>query len=211
MNQPVKVTEESLAEASAILNSGGVVAFPTETYYGLAVDPWNELALKRLFHIKKRPSSLPILVVISHIEQIALLAESMPESYKRLIDVFWPGPLTLVFPAQHILPALLLGKTGTIALRYSSNDIANELIAVAGKPLTATSANISGYPAAVTAHDVSQIFGSEIDLILDGGPTPGGCSSTLVGCKEATLYCLREGCVPFSSVEACVTQPNNGK
>ena len=205
MNQLVTVTAESLRHAAVVLRSGGVVAFPTETYYGLAVDPWHHSALERLFRIKQRPRSLPILVLVAGAAQLRLLASEIPAVYWRLIDCFWPGPLTLIFPAQPSLPPQLTGDTGTIGLRQSPHGAANQLIAAFGGPVTATSANVSGTPAAVTASEVVQFFGTAVDLILDGGTTPGGHGSTLIGVRGTTLCCLREGKIPFAAVQRCVT------
>jgi L-threonylcarbamoyladenylate synthase len=203
VNQPVIVTEETLWRAAFILKSGGVIAFPTETYYGLAVDPLQHQALERLFRIKRRARNLPILVLVSGREQIHLLASELPTIYRRLIDCFWPGPLTLVCPALPALPPRLTGDTGTIGLRQSPDETANRLIATFGGPITATSANISGAAAAVTAEEVARIFGAEVDLILDGGTAPGGSGSTLVGVRGESLYCLREGKIAFHAVQTC--------
>lgn len=210
MNTPQAVTEETLRHAAGILHSGGVVAFPTETYYGLAADPLQQQALERLFHIKRRPKQMPILALVAGIGQLDLLADEVPAVYYRLIDMFWPGPLTLVFPALPTLPPQLTGRTGTIGLRRSSHPIANRLIDAFGGPITATSANISGGSPAVTADEVFQIFGNQVDLIFDGGRTPGGKGSTLVGLLGASLHCLREGVIPFVSVQNCAaTDPIN--
>ncbi len=203
MNQPVAVSDRTVSHAADILRSGGVVAFPTETYYGLAVDPFNDQALARLFQIKQRSRELPILVLVADIDQFHALTLEIPAVYYRLINCFWPGPLTLVCPAQSALPSLLTGNTDTIGLRQSPHEMANQLIAAFGGPITATSANISGHPAAVTAGEVADIFGSKIDLILDGGQTPGGSGSTLVGMRQGALYCLRRGKISFSAVQAC--------
>ncbi len=203
MNQPVAVSDRTVSHAADILRSGGVVAFPTETYYGLAVDPFNDQALARLFQIKQRSRELPILVLVADIDQFHALTLEIPAVYYRLINCFWPGPLTLVCPAQPALPSLLTGNTDTIGLRQSPHEMANQLIAAFGGPITATSANISGHPAAVTAGEVADIFGSKIDLILDGGQTPGGSGSTLVGMRQGALYCLRRGKISFSAVQAC--------
>lgn len=204
MNPSVPVTEKTLRRATAILHSGGVVAFPTETYYGLAVDPFHPQALERLFRIKQRAKELPILVLVAGKQQLTLLASEIPKVYYRLIECFWPGPLTLVCPAQPQLLPQLTGGTATIGLRQSPNETANRLIAAFGSPITATSANISGSPAAVTADEVVRMFGGDIDLILDGGTTLGGCGSTLVGVRDRLLYCLRKGKIDFSAVQACV-------
>lgn len=204
MNQPVSVTAATVRRAADILRSGGVVAFSTETYYGLAVDPLQHQALERLFRIKCRSRNLPILVLVSGSEQIPVLASALPRVYYRLIDCFWPGPLTLVCPALPTLPPRLTGDTGTIGLRQSPDPTANRLIAAFGGPITATSANISGAPAAVTAAEVARIFGAEVDLILDGGTAPGGSGSTLVGVRGESLYCFREGKIAFHAVQTCV-------
>ena len=203
MSGPVAITAATLQRASEIVRRGGVVAFPTETYYGLAVDPFQPAALERLFAVKLRPADLPILVLVSGPEQLGLLAASVPPLFSVLIDRFWPGPLTLVCPARADLPARLTGDTGTVGVRQSPLAAANRLIAVCGGPITATSANLSGQPPAVTAAEVFAIFGDAVDLVLDGGPAPGGLGSTLVGVRAGRLHCLRAGVVPFAAVEAC--------
>lgn len=180
------------------------MAFPTETYYGLAVDPFRSQALERLFQVKRRRKELPILVLVGETDQVPLLAREVPQVFHRLIERFWPGPLTLVCPALPALSPLLTGDTGTVGLRQSPNETANRLIKTFGGPVTATSANISGFPAAVTADGVARIFADEIDLILDGGTTPGGKGSTLVGIEGASLRCLREGKIDFADVQACL-------
>ena len=207
MSGPVAITAATLQRASEIVRRGGVVAFPTETYYGLAVDPFQPAALERLFAVKLRPADLPILVLVSGPEQLGLLAASVPPLFSVLIDRFWPGPLTLVCPARADLPARLTGDTGTVGVRQSPLAAANRLIAVCGGPITATSANLSGQPPAVTAAEVFAIFGDAVDLVLDGGPAPGGLGSTLVGVRAGRLHCLRAGVVPFAAVEACAAAP----
>jgi len=204
VSSPVAVTGETLDRAAAILHSGGVVAFPTETYYGLAVDPLQPRALERLFLIKRRPTTLPILALVADCDQLKLLTSQVPAVYEPLIACFWPGPLTLVFPALATLPPQLTGDTRTIGLRRSPHPVANRLIAAFGRPITATSANLSGDAPATNAEEVVRIFGDQIDLILDGGRTPGGNGSTLVGVRGPTLYCLRQGNIPFAAVQACV-------
>jgi len=204
VNWPVAADRESLAHAANLLRSGGVVAFPTETYYGLAVDPFNRQALERLFRVKRRPRQLPILVLVAGVDQLPLLTPSVPEVYHRLIDRFWPGPLTLICPALPSLPPRLTGDTSTIGVRQSPNETAMALITAFGGPVTATSANITGFPAAVSATEAARMFDAEIDLILDGGTTPGGNGSTLVGIDgDGILSCIREGKIGFSAVQEC--------
>lgn len=203
MNRSVAVSPETLAQAASLLRQGGVVAFPTETYYGLAADPWNTEAVKRLYRIKNRSRQLPVLVLIAGQQQLSQVAASLPAAYLPLIARFWPGPLTIICPARSEL-ALLTGGTGTIGVRHSPHPVAAQLLKAFGGPVTATSANLSGMPAAVNAVQVERMLSAGVDLILDGGDTPGGSGSTLVGLRGAALYCLREGKLPFSLIqEAC--------
>lgn len=198
---------DNLRRAALILRQGGVVAFPTETYYGLAVDPLQEQALWRLFRLKKRSTDKAVLVLTVGMDQIMLLARDFPQAYLPLAVRFWPGPLSLVCPARPGLSPLLTGNRADIGLRYSSSEVANRLIAAFGGPITATSANLSGQPAAVSSAEVADIFGDQVDMILDGGNCPGGQGSTLVGLDEAGgLACIREGKIPFDQILAAIKQ-----
>ena len=191
--------ESSAGEAVELLRRGGLIAFPTETYYGLGVDPFNSQALQRLFTVKRRSSEKPVLVLITDPTRLHLLTASIPPFFSRLADRFWPGPLTLVYPCRPDLPTLLTGGTRTIGIRCSSHPAAGKIVELFNGPVTATSANISGCRAATTADEVQQVFGDDVDLILDNGPTPGGPGSTLVGWREG-LCCLREGRISFEEI-----------
>ncbi|CAK8719347.1 YrdC-like domain-containing protein [Candidatus Electrothrix laxa] len=184
-----------------MLSQGGLIAFPTETYYGLGVDPFNVEALERLFAVKQRQSGKPVLVLVAEQAQVTELVAEVPAVLRGLMAAFWPGPLTLVFPGRSTLPALLTGGTGNIGIRHSPHPLASQLLRAFGGPITATSANRSGAPPATMAAEVLDSFGAEIDLILDGGTTPGGAGSTLVGCdQKQQLCCLRAGVVPFEDI-----------
>ncbi|MDZ7641208.1 MAG: L-threonylcarbamoyladenylate synthase [Desulfurivibrio sp.] len=185
-----------LTKAAAVIAAGGVVAFPTETYYGLAVDPFNAAALQRLFTVKQRPDDKPILTLVAERQMLSRLVSRVPAPYEGLMDAFWPGPLTLIFAARPELPPDLTAHSGTVGVRISSHPTARALAAACGGPITATSANLSGRPAAVSAAEVAAQFTAGIDLILDGGSTPGGVGSTLVGLVNDELQVLREGVVP---------------
>lgn len=185
--------ESSVRKAVECILNGGVVAFPTETYYGLAVDPYNESALLNLFKLKQRESEKAILVLIENSRKIDTVAANVPKEFKPLIEKFWPGPLTLIFPAKNTLSPLLTGKTKTVGVRVSPHPIAGALVRAMGKPVTATSANISGQKPAKSANEVKKIFGDRIDFIIDGGETAAGLCSTLVGLKNGVLTILREG------------------
>ena len=191
------VPDTAIQEAVRIIRAGGVVGFATETYYGLGVDPFNRQALARLFSIKGRPRLKPILVLVSGRSQLGWLAASVPPPYQAVMDRFWPGPVTLVFPARAEVPSLLTGGTATVGVRQSPHPCAARLLACLGAPLTATSANRSGAAPARTAQEVVAVFGHDVDLVLDDGPTPGNQPSTLVGYRHDRLVCLREGALPF--------------
>jgi L-threonylcarbamoyladenylate synthase len=194
-------SEDVFCEAAKLLRQGGLLAFPTETYYGLGVDPWNTRALQRLFAVKQRASKKPVLLLVADQTQVQLVAAQVPRPLQQLMTQFWPGPLTLVCPARPELPHLLTGGTGSIGVRQSPEATANRLIAAFAGPITATSANRSGQPAAVTAAEVAAVFGKQLDLIIDGGQTPGGLGSTLVACdSQEQLCCLREGRISWEAI-----------
>ena len=174
------------------------MAIPTETFYGLAVDPANEAAVSKLFELKRRPETKPVLVLIANITQLTPLVESTPDLYQELMTEFWPGPLTLVFPARDTVSSLLTAGTGTIGIRHSPHPVALELIELLGAPITATSANLSGRPSAVSAQEVTKMFGGQLDLVLDGGTSEGQLPSTVVRVVEGRCCVEREGVVDLA-------------
>ena len=194
------VSASSLARAVACLQEGGIVAFPTETYYGLAADPFSEKALQALFHLKARDYRKPVLVLIHDDVQLGDIAESIPDMYRPLMDRFWPGPLTLIFPGRKDLLPLLTGGTGTIGVRISSNVVAMELCRRWGRPITATSANLSGLVPAISAEEVETMLGPGVDFILDGGRAPAGRCSSIVAIRDDRLCLIREGQIDFSLI-----------
>ena len=195
------VTDSDLEQARQVFESGGVVALPTETSYGLAVDPFDPEALERLFSLKQRPHDKPLLVLAEDRAQLSTLVSEIPPVFEDLIRNFWPGALTLVFPALPSLPALLTGNTGTVGVRISSNSVANRFVQQMGRPVTATSANVSGGPACLRASEVQAAFGDGLGCILDGGPTSGGPGSTILACFGDVAWLVRDGAVPFAEVQ----------
>lgn len=193
--------QEELQSALLVLKQGGVVAFPTETYYGLAVDPFNSQAVERLFYLKHRPVAKPVLVLIDKQERLSDLAAEIPGQFQPLMDRFWPGPLTLIFPAQPNLPHALTADTGTVGVRISSHPLALALCSLAGGAITATSANLSGVRPAANEQEVLAQFGSRLDCLLKAGPTRGGQASTIVATCGSGLRLVREGVIPFGEIE----------
>ncbi len=184
-----------LEKAAALIRAGGVVAIPTETSYGLAVDPGNAAAVRKIFQIKKRSAHKPLLVLVSEQEQLRSLVTSIPSFYQELIEEFWPGPLTLVFEAQAGILSQLTAGTGTVGVRQTPHPMIVQLIEMLGHPITATSANLSGAPAARCAAEVRKIFPEGIDMILDGETGNTGQLSTVVR-QVNGLFCIaRDGLV----------------
>lgn len=185
--------------ARALLQRGGLVAFPTETFYGLGVNPFDEQAVDRLLRVKGREDHKPILVLIGSVAQLSSLVQDVPPVATILIEAFWPGPLTILLPALPSLPHNLTAGTGTVGIRLSSCDPLTALLRLVG-PVTGTSANRAGQPPACTAQLVEQELGREIDLILDGGPTAGGPPSTVLDVRRPVRI-IREGAVTRQTIE----------
>jgi L-threonylcarbamoyladenylate synthase len=188
------------SQAAAVIRAGGIVAFPTETSYGLAVDPLNPDALGRLFQAKQRPDTKPVLVLVDAMANLTRLVSHIPPRFNNLIDTFWPGPLTLIFPARYGLPDLLTGRSGTIGVRMSSNHVAQSISAKAGGAITATSANISGDAPALAIDELDESLCSQVDLIVDGGRSASTSCSTIVTESGGQLTLVRRGCIDFSDI-----------
>lgn len=192
---------ELIHEVVVLLRAGKVVAFPTETFYGLAVDAANDSAIERIFQIKGRAFSSPIALIAGSKSGISGLITEIPATAQRLMQAFWPGPLTLLFPASPQISPRLTAGTGKIGIRVSSHPIADSLANCLGGPITATSANLSGAPECLTAGEVLATLGNRIDLIIDGGLSPGGKGSTFIDITVNPPVCLREGTIDFSLIE----------
>ena len=197
---PVRPDETILQEASYIIRDGGLVAFPTETVYGIGADGTNPDAIRRIYEAKGRPDSKPILVLVSDRRDLDRLARCIPGRVQALMDACWPGPLTLVFPALESVPRELLGQGTTIGVRHSGAAIAGALCRAVGRPVTAPSANRSGEPEPLTAEDVAAQLGGRVDLILDGGRSPSDQPSTVVDVSTGTPRLIRAGCIPYDRV-----------
>ena len=195
------MTEAALSQAARVVRAGGVIAFPTETFYGLGVTPGDSAAVQRLFTLKGRsPASSPILVLIRHRQDLESLTSEISPSAELLMKACWPGPLTIVFRASSRVPSVLTAGTGTIGIRLSAAPALQRLLDAVGGPLTGTSANKSGALPAVTAEDVQVSLGVDVDLILDGGRTPGGFASTVVDTTVTPVRLIREGALSRSAV-----------
>jgi L-threonylcarbamoyladenylate synthase len=193
-------------EAREVLKANGVIAVPTETFYGLAVNPFQAEALARLFALKDRAPEKPVLVLVDGPEMLKQVARKVPGLARRLMEKFWPGPLTLIFPSLPHLPRLLTGGTGTIAVRQPRQALTCRLIAALGFPITGTSANRAGGRPGVRADEVAREFGDDLDLILEAGPCPGGLPSTIVDVTKSPPRLVRAGAIPPAEVAGIIPE-----
>ncbi|MBI5894125.1 MAG: threonylcarbamoyl-AMP synthase [Deltaproteobacteria bacterium] len=189
-------TYDNLKKASAVLKKGGIIAYPTETFYGLGVDPFNEDALKKLFELKGRGFDKPVSILVKDENALASIVEEIPSVAKRLFKRFWPGPLTIVFKAKKNISDILTASTGNIGVRVSSSPVAKKLLDIIDAPITATSANPSGEKSPVTPQEVERYFGDKLDMIIDGGELEGKLGSTIVDVTEGSIKILRQGEIP---------------
>ncbi|MBI5410484.1 MAG: threonylcarbamoyl-AMP synthase [Nitrospirae bacterium] len=196
----------ALEEAASVVLRGGVLAMPTESFYALGVSPFHEAAVQRLCRIKGRPDDKPLLVLIADLTQLDSLVKEVPAGAAVLMKQFWPGPLTIVFPAARSLPASLTAGSGTVGIRQPADPTLRDLLRLVG-PLTGTSANRSGEPPAGTAAEVQASLGPDLDLILDGGPTAAGLPSTIVQ-TAGSIRVLRAGPISREQIEKALVGAN---
>ena len=201
--QLLPVTPEALAQAGALIRSGELVAFPTETVYGLGANALDAEAVKRIFEAKGRPGDNPLIVHISDLDQLDPLIACEPSPAARaLMDAYWPGPMTLIFPKSDLVPMAVTAGLDTVAVRFPSHPDARALIDAARRPIAAPSANRSGRPSPTTARHVLEDMEGRVPLILDGGPCEVGLESTVIDvtCDEPRV--LRPGGVTPRMIEA---------
>jgi L-threonylcarbamoyladenylate synthase len=198
---PQAPAPDELAEAAGIVRHGGLVAFPTETFYGLGAHALDVEAVARVFRAKGRPADKPLLVLVDSLAMAGEIASPIPECARRLIARFWPGPLTLILRARPHVPAALTAGSGTVGFRIPSHPVALALVRAAACPVTAPSANPHGGASPTTAGEVLAGLGDRVDLVLDGGATPGGPASTLLDLTGPRPRLLRLGAVRLTEAD----------
>ena len=201
---PAAPHRDAVQEAAARILRGGVVALPTDTLYGLAVDPFNRAAVARLYEVKGRPPDRALPLIASDAVQVSSSLGAIGALGDRLASAFWPGPLTLLVNAPRTLVPAVTGDTGKVGVRVPADVIARAVCAAAGRPVTATSANVSGQPATPDPDVVERTLGATIDLLLDGGATRGGAPSTIVDVTGDAPRLVRAGAIAWDEIEACV-------
>jgi L-threonylcarbamoyladenylate synthase len=184
-----------MKKAGEIIRAGGLVGFPTETVYGLAADAFNVAAVERVYEVKGRPAGKPLPVQIASIPDAIRLTSDLSDSALRLMEAFFPGPLTVIVPASAEIPALVTAGTGKIGIRMPDHHVALALIREAGTPIVAPSANISDHPAPTTAQSVIEYFDGKIDMVLDAGPTLLRVASTVIDLTQSPARILRQGAI----------------
>jgi L-threonylcarbamoyladenylate synthase len=198
---PSDPDRRAIEEAASILKSGGVVAFPTETVYGLGAIYNLVEAVKKVFQAKKRPMDNPLILHVSSFSQVSELAVDIPVEVHELAKRFWPGPLTIVLPKSARVPREVTGGLGKVAIRMPAHNVALKLIEAAGAPIAAPSANLSGRPSPTTAQHVIEDLGDAIDGILDAGETLYGVESTVIDLTSRPPVLLRPGSMPVEEIE----------
>lgn len=194
------VDEAVINEVVVELKAGGIVAFPTETFYGLGAIWSDTTALSRLFRLKRRTKDKPVPLIIGDVSVLSAVAATPEKIALSIIEKFWPGPLTILFAAKAGLPELITGGTGKVALRVPGKSCALDVARAARIPITATSANISGKAPARSADEVIRYFGEDVDIVIDSGPAPGEKPSTIIDMSGGGIRLVREGLIPYNEI-----------
>ena len=196
---PQKPERRIVAEAAEAILRGGVISFPTDTFYGLGCSLMDPAAVDMLYRLKRRPQNLAVISLISDPSEVEALASDIPDVAVTIMKRFWPGPLSIVFRASIVVPQACRGPRETIALRYPDHPLSLALVSALGGPLVASSANLSGQPPAKSAEEVIRAFGNQLDLVLDGGPSQANQPSTLIDVTSGKVEILRSGAVDVSA------------
>lgn len=197
-----------LSEAVNAVKSGGVIAFPTDTFYALGVDAMNELAIRKAFEVKRRPATTPMPVLVSEISQVEVFTSGLDAASYALAERFWPGALTIVVEANEEVPEVLMGGLGTVGLRMPDHDLARRLMTEAGCGITGTSANISGEPPSKDWRVVDESMGIELDAIVISECGDESAASTVVQVTGGSVRILREGPISMDDIETAIAMDN---
>jgi L-threonylcarbamoyladenylate synthase len=199
---PKSPQRDAIQEAATWILAGGVVALPTDTLYGLAADPFSAAAVSRIFAVKGRAAERALPLIAADVAQVEQHLGALPPAARRLAERFWPGPLTLLLPAPASLAREVTGGTGKVGVRVPADGVARAICAAAQRPVTATSANVSGVPPTPDPDRVEQALGDRIDLLIDTGTTPGGAASTIVDVTGADPLLVRAGAISWDDIQA---------
>lgn len=192
---------EKLKEPAEIIKNGGIVIFPTETVYGIGTNGLKEDAVKRLYEVKQRPLNKPISLLVSNIDMVNELAKDITDVERRIMECFFPGPLTIILKKKDIIPDILTSNGDTVGIRMPEGEIARKIIEYAGVPIAAPSANVTGKPSGTNIFTIKKDFDGKIDCFIDGGESKIGIGSTIVKVIDNNPIILREGIITKEQIE----------
>ena len=195
--------------AAEFIKRGRVVGVPTDTFYGLAADPFNLAAVEEIYRVKGRPENRALPILVSSIDQAAVLGRDLPFNFLKLAQKFWPGALTIVVEAAHSLPLKVTANKGRVALRWPNSRVVSAIIESVGGPITGTSANVSGFPSCSNAQELVKQLGERLPLILDSGDTGSTVSSTIVDLDGDEWSIVRQGKIPEEEIAMALADSNS--
>lgn len=202
INLENKLDYEELKIPAKIIKEGGIVIFPTETVYGIGTNGLNKEAIKKLYEVKQRPLNKPISLLVSNIEMVEQVAKNISKLEYKIMQNFFPGPLTIILEKKDIVPNILTSNTNTVGIRMPSGEIARKLIEYAGVPIATPSANISGKPSGTNIKDIQKDFEGKVDYFIDNGESKLGIPSTIVRVINDEIHILRQGSISMEQIKA---------
>ena len=197
---PNNIDQNKIDQAVVFLKNDEVIAYPTETIYGLGACVFNQKAIKKVYELKSRDYGLPISILVSDIEMLKRVVKEVPNDVISLMHEFWPGPLTICLLAEDNIPKDLITNTNKVGIRISSNPIACKIVETLGEPITTTSANPSGFPPSLNVKHIQSYFGKRIHCIVDGGECIPNIGSTVIDIGKDTMRVIRDGSIPADEV-----------
>lgn len=204
INLKTELNYEKLKEPAKIIRDGGIVIFPTETVYGIGTNGLDEKAIKKIYEVKQRSFNKPISLLVNNIEMVNKIAKNISKLEYKIMESFFPGPLTIILEKRDIIPNILTANTNTVGIRMPSGKIAKKLIEYAGVPIATPSANISGRPSGTNIRDIQKDFEGKVDYFIDNGESKLGVPSTIVKVINDEVHILREGSISKEQINKIV-------
>lgn len=204
-----EIDDKKLQEVANIIRQGGIIVFPTETVYGIGTNGLDSKAISKVYHVKQRPLNKPISLLVSSLEMVKAVTENISDIEYKLMEAFFPGPLTIILKKNKAVPNNLTNNTDTVGIRLPDNIIARKLIEYANVPIATPSANISGKPSGINIQDIIKDFGDKVDYYIDGGPSKLGIGSTIVKIDGNEPIILRKGSISEEEINEVVNKYKN--
>ena len=204
INMKNNLNYDKLREPAQIIKNGGIVIFPTETVYGIGTNGLDENAIRKLYEVKQRPLNKPISLLVNNIEMVEKIAKNITKIEYKLMERFFPGPLTVILEKRDIIPDILTSNTNTVGIRMPSGEIAKKLIEFAGVPLATSSSNISGKPSGTNINDIKKDFEGKVDCFVDNGESELGIPSTVIKIIDNTPHILRQGVISEEEIRKVI-------